>query len=73
MIRIADSHPRLEKQQRCQHQKRRVIVSGKIILLSVEGDSDVWAIDTEVGRGTPLTSPFIEEIYGPGGREFKMK
>ena len=34
-----------------------------ITLLSVVGDSDVRAKDTEVGRGTPLTSPFIEGIY----------
>lgn len=32
-----------------------------ITLLSVMGDSDVRAKDTEVGKGTPLTSPFIEE------------
>ncbi len=40
------------------------MVSGKTILLSVVGDSDVRANDTEVGKGTPLTSPFIEGIYG---------
>ena len=34
-----------------------------ITLLSVVGDSDVRAKDTEVGEGTPLTSPFIEGIY----------
>jgi hypothetical protein len=33
-------------------------------LLSVIGDSDVWATDTEVGKRTPLTSPFIEGICG---------
>jgi hypothetical protein len=35
-----------------------------ITLLSVMGDSDVRAKDTEVGKGTPLTSPFIEGICG---------
>ena len=45
-------------------QQRRIIVSGTITLLSVVGDSDVRVNDTEVGRGTPLTSPFIEGIYG---------
>jgi hypothetical protein len=35
-----------------------------ITLLSVVGDSDVRAKDTEVGEGIPLTSPFIEGIYG---------
>ena len=34
-----------------------------ITLLCVMGDSDVRAKDTEVGKGTPLTSPFIEGIY----------
>jgi hypothetical protein len=33
-------------------------------LLVVVVDSDVRAKDTEVGKGTPLTSPFIEGIYG---------
>jgi len=33
-------------------------------LLSVVGDSDVRADDTEVRKSTPLTSPFIEGIYG---------
>ena len=33
-------------------------------LLGVVGDLDVRAKDTEVGEGTPLTSPFIEGIYG---------
>ena len=32
-----------------------------ITLLCVVGDSEVRAKDTEVGKGTPLTSPFIEE------------
>ena len=36
------------------------------ILLGVVVDSDVRANDTEVRRGTPLTSPFIEGIYGVG-------
>ena len=35
-----------------------------ITLLSVVGDSDVRPKHTEVGKGVPLTSPFIEEIYG---------
>jgi len=35
-----------------------------ITLLSVVRDSDVRARDTEVGEGMPLTSPFIEGIYG---------
>jgi len=35
-----------------------------ITLLGVVGDSDVRAKDTEVGKGTPLTSPFIEGICG---------
>ena len=39
-----------------------------ITLLGVVGDSDVRAKDTEVGKGTPLTSPFIEGIYGMDGR-----
>ena len=38
-----------------------------ITLLSVMGDSDVRAKDTEVGKGTPLTSPFIEGICGVDG------
>ena len=37
-----------------------------ITLLSVVRDSDVRAKDTEVGKGTPLTSPFIEGICGMG-------
>ena len=41
-----------------------------ITLLSVVGDSDVRVNDTEVGEGTPLTSPFIEGIYGLGDRIF---
>jgi len=36
-----------------------------ITLLCVVGDSEVRAKDTEVGKGTPLTSPFIEGICGP--------
>jgi len=35
-----------------------------ITLLGVVGDSDVRAKDSEVGKATPLTSPFIEGIYG---------
>ena len=38
-----------------------------ITLLSVMGDSDVRAKDTEVGKGIPLTSPFIEGICEEGG------
>ena len=38
-----------------------------INLLSVVGDSDVRANNTEVGEGIPLTSPFIEGIYGREG------
>ena len=34
------------------------------ILLGVVVDSDVRANHTEVGEGTPLTSPFIEGICG---------
>ena len=45
-------------------QQRRIIVSGTITLLSVVGDSDVRVNDTEVREGIPLTSPFIEGIYG---------
>ena len=51
-------------------QQRRIIVSGTITLLSVVRDSDVRVNDTEVGRGTPLTSPFIEGIYGNGSSAF---
>jgi hypothetical protein len=36
-------------------------------LLVVVVDSDVRAKDTEVGKGTPLTSPFIEGIYVNAG------
>jgi hypothetical protein len=36
-------------------------------LLVVVVDSDVRAKDTEVGKGTPLTSPFIEGIWGMVG------
>jgi hypothetical protein len=39
------------------------------VLLGVVVDSDVWATDTEVGIGTPLTSPFIEGIWGAVGVE----
>ena len=64
LVRIANSHPASREKQRCRKQKRHVIVSRMITLLSVVGDSDVRAKDTEVGEGIPLTSPFIEEIYG---------
>jgi hypothetical protein len=40
-----------------------VMGSRRHTLLSVERDSDVKVNDTEVGRGTPLTSPFIEGIW----------
>jgi hypothetical protein len=64
LVRIARSHLTAEEQQRCQKQKPLVIVSGAITLLSVVGDSDVRVKDTEVGEEIPLTSPFIEGIYG---------
>ena len=64
LVRNARSHLASEEKQRCRKQKRLVIVSGMITLLSVVGDSDVRAKDTEVGEGIPLTSPFIEGIYG---------
>ena len=71
LVRIARSHLTAEEQQRCRKQKRLVIVSGRITLLSVVRDSDVRAKDTEVGERIPLTSPFIEGIcvrfVGPNG------
>jgi len=42
-------------------------------LLVVVVDSDVRAKDTEVGKGTPLTSPFIEGIYeNQGGSRCRL-
>jgi len=68
LVRITRSHLASEEKQRCQKQKRHVFVSGMITLLSVVGDSDVRAKDTEVVEGIPLTSPFIEGICEVVGR-----
>ena len=37
------------------------------------GDSDVRANDTELGKGTPLTSPFIEEGIYVGYRHYDTR